>query len=281
MISFIVPAHNEEACLGRTLEAIRESADGLAQAYEIIVVNDASSDRTAEIAKEHKARVVDVKHRQIAATRNSGARTAVGDRLFFVDADTIINSRVITKAVGKMDRGAAGGGATVRFGDSVPLYGRLLLLWVNFFMRLVGMTGGAFMFCTRSAFDAVGGFDERLFGAEDAAMCWALKRQGRFVVVWDHVLTSGRRVRGMSGLQMVSALVRMAFFPKLLRRRSSVEKVWYESNRESHNVVASSLGIRLSNSILLVIMVSIITGPIWMLPWPERIFAGPLGTVRF
>src|SRR3954466_6504212 len=83
MISFIVPAHNEEACLGRTLEAIRESADGLALAHEIIVVNDASSDRTAEIASEHKARVVDVKHRQIAATRNSGARTAVGDRLFF------------------------------------------------------------------------------------------------------------------------------------------------------------------------------------------------------
>src|SRR3954468_5087072 len=201
MISFIVPAHNEEACLGRTLEAIRESADGLAKAYEIIVVNDASTDRTGEIARQYNARVVDVQHRQIAATRNSGARAATGDRLFFVDADTIINSRVVAKALDKMDRGAAGGGTTVRFEDSVPMYGRLLLLWVNFFMRLVGMTGGAFMFCTHSAFDAVGGFDERLFGAEDAAMCWALKREGRFVVVWDYVMTSGRRVRGMSGLQ--------------------------------------------------------------------------------
>jgi glycosyltransferase involved in cell wall biosynthesis len=281
VISFIVPAHNEAACLGRTLEAIRESADGLVQAYEIIVVNDASTDRTAEIARQHNARVVDVQHRQIAATRNSGARAAMGERLFFVDADTTINRRVATKALGKMDCGAAGGGATVRFDDAVPLYARLLLLWMNFFMRLVGMTGGAFMFCTRSAFDAVGGFDERLFGAEDAAMCWALKREGRFVVLWDHVMTSGRRVRGMGGLQMVSALVRMAFFPKLLRRRSSVEKVWYESNREADNNISSSLAIKLSNFILFVIMTFIITGPIWLVPWPERIFDGPLGTVRY
>jgi glycosyltransferase involved in cell wall biosynthesis len=281
MISFIVPAHNEEACLGRTLEAIRGSADGLALAYEIIVVNDASKDRTAEIARQHNARVVDVQHRQIAATRNSGARPATGDRLFFVDADTIINSRVVAKALDKMDRGAAGGGATVRFEDSVPLYARLLLLWMNMFMRLLGMTGGAFMFCTRSAFDAVGGFDERLFGAEDAAMCWALKREGRFVVLWDHVMTSGRRARGVDGLQMVSALVRMAFFPKLLTRRSSVEKVWYESNREGDNNISSSLAIKLSNVILLAIMIFIFTGPIWLVPWPEQLFDGPLGTVRF
>jgi hypothetical protein len=201
--------------------------------------------------------------------------------LFFVDADTIINSRVVTSALRKMERGAAGGGAAVRFEDCVPLYARLLLWWMSIFMRLLGMTGGAFMFCTHQAFDAVGGFDERLYGAEDAAMCWALKREGRFVVLWDHVLTSGRRARGMGGLQMVSALLRMAFFPKLLTRRSAVGKVWYESNREADNLVASSLGIKLSNAILLVIMISIITGPIWMLPWPARIFDGPLGTVRF
>jgi hypothetical protein len=41
-----------------------------------------------------------------------------------------------------------------------------------------GICGGAFMFCTCEAFYAAGGFDERLFWAEDAAMSWALKRQG-------------------------------------------------------------------------------------------------------
>jgi glycosyltransferase involved in cell wall biosynthesis len=280
VISFIVPAHNEEACLGATLAAIRESAEAVQQPYEIIVANDASTDATADIARQNGARVVDVNHRQIAATRNSGARAASGDRLFFVDADTIINSRVVAAALRKMDRGAAGGGATVRFNDYVPLWARLLLLWMNLFMRLAGMTGGAFMFCTRDAFDATGGFNERLYGAEDAAMCWALKREGRFVVLWDHVLTSGRRVRGTGGLQMVGALLRMAFFPRMLTRRSAVGKVWYDSNRESDHLGSSSLGIKLSNAILLTIMVSLIAGPIWLLPWPERYLEGPLGTVR-
>jgi glycosyltransferase involved in cell wall biosynthesis len=281
VISFIVPAHNEEACLSRTLEAIRESADFVGQPYEIIVVNDASTDSTAEVARQNNARVVDVSHRQIAATRNSGARAATGDRLFFIDADTIINSSVVAAALRKMDGGAAGGGALVRFDDYVPLYARLLIWWMRLFMRFLSMTGGAFMFCTQAAFDAVGGFNERLFGGEDAAMSWALKREGRFVVLWDLVSTSGRRARGMGGLQMVGALLRMAFFPRILTRRSSVGKVWYESNRESDHVVSSSLGIKLSNAILFVIMVLIIAGPIWWIPWPERYFDGPLGTLRY
>jgi glycosyltransferase involved in cell wall biosynthesis len=280
-VSFIVPAHNEQACLERTLRAIHDSAREVGQPYEVIVVDDASTDSTAEIARQNGATVVSVAHRQIAATRNSGARAASGERLFFVDADTIIGPLVVAAALRQMDNGAAGGGTTVRFEDRVPVYAILLLWWINFFMRLVNMTGGAFMFCTHKAFDAVGGFDERLFGAEDAAMCWALKREGPFVVLWNRVLTSGRRVRGMSGLQMVSALVRMAFFPKLLKQRSSVEKVWYESNRETDNNFSSSLAMKLSNGFLLVVMILIVTGPIWLLPWPERWLTGPLGTVRF
>src|SRR5271167_1955077 len=114
MISFIIPAHNEQAGIGRTLEAIREAARVVTQPYEIIVVDDASTDATAEIARQHNATVVPVNHRQIAATRNSGARAAHGERLFFVDADTTINPRAVASALRWMDKGAAGGGATVR-----------------------------------------------------------------------------------------------------------------------------------------------------------------------
>ncbi len=57
----------------------------------MIVVDDASTDATPEIAAQNNARVVSVNHRQIAATRNSGARAAQGERLFFVDADTTIH----------------------------------------------------------------------------------------------------------------------------------------------------------------------------------------------
>src|SRR5262245_49868306 len=141
MISFIVPAHNEQACLGRTLRSIHDSASGTSQPFEVVVVNDASTDATGDVARQNNARVINVDHRQIAATRNSGGRAALGERLFFVDADTTINSRVVAAAMRAMDRGAAGGGALARFEDAVPLYARLLLWWLNLIMRLVGMTG--------------------------------------------------------------------------------------------------------------------------------------------
>src|SRR5436305_2557137 len=99
MISFIVPAHNEQAQLGRTLQAIHGAGQALGRQYEIIVVDDASADVTSEIARQNNARVVSVNHRQIAATRNSGARAAQGERLFFVDADTTINLRALASAL--------------------------------------------------------------------------------------------------------------------------------------------------------------------------------------
>jgi glycosyltransferase involved in cell wall biosynthesis len=224
MNSFIVPAHNEQADLGRTLQAIHQSAAATGQPYEIIVADDASTDATAQIARQNGATVVSVNYRQIAATRNAGARVAQGGRLFFVDADTTVDPRAVASALRALDKGAAGGGATARFDDDSPLYARLLVVYFGVGARLAGIAGGAFLFCTREAFHAVGGFDEKLFGAEDAVMSWALKREGRFVVLWQSVLTSGRRMRGLHGLRMLFALVRMDFTPGMLTRRSAVKK---------------------------------------------------------
>ena len=280
MISFIVPAHNEEACLGRTLEAIHASARAADQPYEIVVVDDASTDATAAVAGEYGAIVVPVNHRQIAATRNSGARAANGEQLIFVDADTTISPRVVAAALRSMAKGAGGGGALARFEGSVPLYAHLLLWWLGLFMRLAGICGGAFMFCTRGAFQATGGFNEKLFGAEDAAMSWALKRQGRFVVLWPKVLTSGRRARGMHGLQMVAALIRMAFNPGMLTRRAAVRKIWYDSNREAS--LPASLAIRASNAAMLLILIAIITAPLWnLIPWSMTPSGSSLGEFRY
>src|ERR1700760_4539210 len=122
MISFVVPAHNEAACLASTLRAIHASARTVGQPYEILVVNDASTDETTEIARQNHATVIPVNHRQIAATRNSGGRAAHGERLFFIDADTIINARAVSAALRAMDRGAAGGGAPALFDHAAPLY---------------------------------------------------------------------------------------------------------------------------------------------------------------
>src|SRR5438874_72022 len=125
MISFVVPAHNEEALLGATLRALHEAARAAGEPYEVIVVDDSSTDGTPAIAAEHGARVVHVRHRQIAATRNAGAREAEGEILFFVDADTLANPAAVRAGLRALRCGAAGGGCMFRFDGRLPLWARL------------------------------------------------------------------------------------------------------------------------------------------------------------
>ena len=283
MISFIVPAHNEQACLGRTLQAIHDSARVVGQPYEIIVVDDASTDATAEIARQHQATVLPVNHRQIAATRNSGARAAQGERLFFVDADTTINPRAVASALRHLDNGAVGGGAPALFYGIVPLPARLVA-WLGVIgAQLAGFTGGAFMFCTREAFHATGGFDERFYWAEEIVFELALKREGRFIVLWQWVLTSARRFRTLPGMQLPIFFARVVFSPfKMFTRRSSVEKVWYDSNRDDDDKLPDSPAVRVSNAITLLILIVLVTGPIWsFIPRSLTPWASPLGKFRF
>src|SRR5215471_11096740 len=98
MLSFIVPAHNEAEYIRHTLRSVHGAARGVGTPYEVVVVDDSSTDDTAAIAEECGARVVRASHRQIAATRNAGARAAFGDQLFFVDADTAIDRTVLAAA---------------------------------------------------------------------------------------------------------------------------------------------------------------------------------------
>ena len=285
MISFIVPAHNEQACLGRTLQAIHESARVPGRRYEIIVVDDASTDATAEIALQNNARVVSVNHRQIAATRNSGGRAAHGEQLIFVDADTTANPRAVASALRSMDKGAVGGGAPTWFdcNDAVPFCIRPLGFLARIIPKLIGFTGGAFMFCTREAFHATGGFNERLYWAEEGSFALRLKREGRFVVLWDRVFTSARRFRSLSALQLPAFIARMVFSPvKSFTQRSSVEKIWYDSNRDAAAKAAESVAVKTSNGIVLLILLVVITEPIWCYtPWSLTPLSSPLGKTRF
>ena len=232
MITFVIPAHNEEHLLGRTLSAIFEAVQGMREAFEVVVADDASTDGTAAVAGAHGARSVKVERRQIAAARNAGAREATGDLLIFVDADTVVTPEAVRRAVAAMRAGAVGGGCAFRFDGLVPLYGRVMAAVVVPLYRLLGLASGCFLFCTRAAFDAVGGFDETLFGAEEAAMSRALRRQGRFVVLREHVVTSGRKLRAYSAREVLGLLARLALAgPHSLRRREGLD-LWYGPRRE-------------------------------------------------
>jgi len=231
MLSFIIPAHNEERLLARTLNAIHDAARPLARPFEVVVVDDSSTDRTSAIAREHGARVIQVRHRQIAATRNAGARGANGEMLVFVDADTTVSQAAVGAAVGAMLQGAAGGGCAFRFDGRLPLFGRVLQAAAVPLYRAAGLASGCFLFCTREAFRATGGFDERMFGAEEAAMSRALRRQGKFVVLRESVTTSGRKLRTHSGSELLGIMARLALTgARSVRRREGLD-VWYGERR--------------------------------------------------
>ena len=230
--SFIVPAWNEAGLIGTTLDSIHAAARALNEPYEVIVSDDGSTDETAAIAEVHGARVVKVAHRQIAATRNSGARAGTGEFLIFVDADTLVNPAVVAAALDGMRKGAVGGGAAVGLDDDVPWHAKVLMPVFVLGFRLTGIAAGCFLFCTRNAFDAVGGFDERYFGAEEIVMSRALKRQGRFVVLRQSVVTSGRKLRTYSVIEVWAFMIRMAFRgPKGVRQREGMD-LWYAPRRE-------------------------------------------------
>jgi glycosyltransferase involved in cell wall biosynthesis len=237
MISFVIPAYNEEALIGRTLEVLNRAVRNIGEPYEVVVVDDGSSDGTSAIAEARGARLIRVNLRHIAAARNAGANGARGDRLIFIDADTLVNEAVIRAAVEAMNRGAAGGGAAVHFDGQVPRYAELMQPMIVRLFRAASLACGCFLFCSRQAFEAAGGFDEQLFASEEITMSRALKRQGRFVVLRQPVTTSGRKLRMYSGREILRLFAGILLSgPKALKKRDGLD-VWYSGRREDPDLV--------------------------------------------
>ncbi|MCG3138623.1 MAG: Undecaprenyl-phosphate 4-deoxy-4-formamido-L-arabinose transferase [Phycisphaerae bacterium] len=234
-VSIVVPAYNEAALLPMTLQSIREAIATLDEPAEIIVVDDDSTDATAEVARAGGAVVVPVKCRQISRVRNSGAAAARGEWLIFVDADTQITPEAVQATVRALRNGAAGGGCRVKFDGYVPFYARRILLPV--FTRLYfwfKLAAGCYLYCTRAAFEQAGRFDERMYAGEEAALSRALGRVGRFVLLDEMVTTSGRKLRTYSMLEMMWILLRLAIGGQrgAMRKERSVMQVWYGPRRD-------------------------------------------------
>jgi glycosyltransferase involved in cell wall biosynthesis len=234
MISFIVPAYNEELELSSTLAAIRAAASGSAQPCEIIVVDDASTDATPKVASQAGAEVVSIRRRQIAAARNAGARAAHGEHLFFVDADTRINQTHITEAIAALEAGYAGGSARVLMDGFVPLWGRVFLRAFSVLYFGLNLGAGAFLFTTRRNFEAIGGFDEQYFAGEEVYFSLGLRKLGRFKVLRAPILTSGRKLRMYSAKQILGNLFAVILGGGRVTRSRGRLRLWYDGKRERH-----------------------------------------------
>ena len=233
MLSFIVPAYNEEHELPRTLASIRAAAEASGQLFEIIVVDDASTDATADIAKAADAIVVPVRCRQIAAARNAGARAARGDILFFVDGDTRIAPAHVSGAQAILASGCSGGGARVTTDEAVPLWGKLFMQLFCTLYYAANLGAGAFLFTTRANFEAAGGFDERFFACEELYFTLALKKLGRFKLLREPIATSGRKLRMHSAGHLLARLFMIIIGGKRVVRSRDRLDIWYDGKRET------------------------------------------------
>jgi glycosyltransferase involved in cell wall biosynthesis len=233
-ISFVIPAHNEELTLRACLESVRNAASQLECDFEMIVVDDDSNDRTAEIAEEFADRRVAVALRNIGAVRNAGAKFATKSLLIFIDADTRLPLKALRAILSTMRRGTVGGGALVRFDQRLdPVRHLLAYTFVIIWQDIFRYAAGCLVFVRRDLFEQVGGFDEEYFAAEEMYLSRKIKRRGKFRIVRSPVITSGRKMRTYGFWK----LIRLAFGPLLRGPRAWRNRdrlgLLYEARRES------------------------------------------------
>ncbi|MEW6110066.1 MAG: glycosyltransferase [Nitrospirota bacterium] len=97
MVSVVIPNHNGGPTIGKCLEAAFSSAY---ENFEVVVVDDCSTDNSAEIIKKFPCRFIRLdKHSGASSARNAGARNSIGRILFFIDADCILQKETIGLAV--------------------------------------------------------------------------------------------------------------------------------------------------------------------------------------
>lgn len=178
-LSVIIPAYNEEKYLAATLEA---AAVALAQIgnYELIVVDNDSTDGTRAIAERFNAAVVTEHEHNISAVRNAGARHASGEVLVFIDADTHVQPGLFEKITEAMaDESCFGGSVAVKYGEAKRKWIKYYLMGWLFWGRVFKMRQGAAQFCRRSVFNELGGYDETIFLGEDIEFQWRLAKYAR------------------------------------------------------------------------------------------------------
>lgn len=231
--SIVVPAFNEERYLPQTLDALRSAMAAVAAPGEIIVVDNNSTDRTSDVARHWGATVAFEAINQISRARNTGAGRARGRYLIFVDADTRISPELLQLALDRLEgRTCAGGGATVAPDTPLEPFYRLAVDAWNRFSRKFNIAAGCFMFCLREAFEAVGGFSQKVYVGEEVWFSkdigrWARSRNLSFSII-DRIpaVTSTRKLSWFSNYQTFALLVSMIFFPLIMRHRSLC-RYWY------------------------------------------------------
>lgn len=232
--SIIIPAYNEENWLADTLSGLETAMSQLHWTGELIVVDNNSTDSTADVAKRFAATLVFEKINQISRARNAGAAVASGRYLIFIDADTHISAELLSMALSRLDSGSCiGGGTTVEFDIPLNLASAAGLAVWNWISVSLGLAAGCFVFCRREAFEAVGGFSEKVYASEEIWLSRKLKKLGRIqkrsfcIIDTNPAISSGRKLHWYSMGQQIFMMSVMIVFPFFVRFKSLCG-FWYK-----------------------------------------------------
>lgn len=188
--SVVVPAYNAERTIGDLLAALRSQA-GVPGAYEVIVADNGSTDRTVEIAVSHGATVVHERVRGPAAARNAGLRAARGPIIVHTDSDTVPSRRWLATLVRAVDVpetviatgpivGWPAQTAAERFTEANGHYSRKVSVDHPVFPYATGMN----LAVKREALRAVGGWDAKMASGEDIDLSIRLRAALGARIVW-------------------------------------------------------------------------------------------------
>lgn len=241
LMSIVIPAFNEEkelpACLGSVRQAV--SSCGLGEdEVEVVVCDNNSTDRTAELARQGGARVVFEPVNQISRARNAGAAAARGEWLLFIDADSRLSAANVRRVAALARDGVpvAGGGCVIRL-EGIPWWTRPGLWGWNLYSVVRRVAAGSFVFCRAAAHRDVGGFSLERYAAEELEYSrhlrrWARERGMRFVILCGHAhVSSGRKFRQRPPSEIMRLLLRLALsYRHVIRDRRSLD-YFYDGRR--------------------------------------------------
>jgi glycosyltransferase involved in cell wall biosynthesis len=184
LVSIIIPSLNEEKNIGRCLSSIQE-IDISSEYYEILLIDNGSTDKTCEIAASFKdklnIKLLSAPEVNISVLRNIGAKNANGNILAFVDADCTVSLDWITNALPHFTSNTIGAvGSNVRSPDNASWVAETwnLSLSKKRFLGDIDFLPSGNLIVTKDNFNKVNGFDESLKTNEDYDFCFRLRQQG-------------------------------------------------------------------------------------------------------
>ena len=218
-LSFVVPAYNEEAYLPACLESILAQTRELGEPVEIIVVNNASTDRTREVALGYAGvRVVDEPRKGLTFARQAGFAASTGELIANVDSDSRLTpgwvNQVLTAFACEENLVALSGpfvyyDLTPRQRVSVRVFyaAAFLVYALNRWVLRAGsmMQGGNFVL-RRDALEKIGGFDTTIsFYGEDTDIARRMSQVGNAKFTFNlKMYSSARRLR-QEGMMTIAA----------------------------------------------------------------------------